>query len=70
MTEMNECDTPDVGDISAALDRVEASYSLKIQEYRALIRMKASDTDKASGATPHAAIVRTPDVIYRPRRAA
>jgi len=70
MAEQHSCDESDVGDISAALDRIEAGYALKIQEYRALIRMKSTGTAAFTGAKPDAGIVRVPDVIYRPRRAA
>jgi hypothetical protein len=70
MAEQDSCDESDVGDISAGLDRIEASYALKIQEYRALIRMKSRGTAAFPGSTPDAGTDRIPDVIYRPRRAA
>ena len=70
MANNDSCEESDVGDVSAALDRIEATYALKIQEYRALISLKSADTDPSSGSTAHTGTVRMPDVIYRPRRAA
>jgi hypothetical protein len=63
-------DSCEESDVSAVLDRIEATYALKIQEYRALISLKSADTDPSSGSTAHTGTVRMPDVIYRPRRAA
>ena len=70
MAEQDSCDESDVSDISATLDRIEASYALKIQEHRALIRMKSTGTAASPGSRTDAGTARIPDVTCRPRRAA
>jgi hypothetical protein len=60
----------DVSDIVATLDKIEDAYALKIQEYRALINLKTAMSAAPSDATRHAQVIRIPDVVYRPRRAA
>ena len=70
MARTDSCEESDVGDISATLDGIEAAYALKIQEYRALIRMKTGISAAPSEPTHYAEVLRIPDVVYRPRRAA
>ncbi|MCP4784953.1 MAG: hypothetical protein GY903_28845 [Fuerstiella sp.] len=70
MAKTDSSQEPDVSDIIATLDRIEGAYALKIQEYRALINLKTGNSEAPPEATCHADVIRIPDVVYRPRRAA
>jgi len=70
MTEITSCRESKVGDIVANLDGIEAAYALKIQEYRALINMKRGISGSRSDAMGHVDVIRIPDMVHRPRRAA
>ncbi len=60
----------DVGDIIARLDGVEDAYALKIQEYCALINVKNRISGSSADLTRHVDVIRIPDMVHRPRRAA
>ncbi|MEO2016551.1 MAG: hypothetical protein ABGZ53_19510 [Fuerstiella sp.] len=70
MAKKDSSQEPDVSDIVATLDRIEGAYALKIQEYRALINLKTGISAVPFEATHHDEVIRIPDVVYRPRRAA